>query len=343
MDMKKMTMAAVLLTAGLLAACNSSKKEQTPTEVTTVRTPETEALLANLKKTPAQGIMFGHHDDTVYGIGWEGEEGRSDVKDVCGDYPAVFGWDISGIERGTGYTDDSVSVASVRKYIAEVAAMGGVSSVRWKACAAVDGESRDAALDSVASFLSGLRDSRGGVVSVIFQPVFDCDGADASMIRPLWRMARSRIANKAKNVLYAYSVSNPDSVADFERQYPGDNYVDIVGLEMLSGADDVTGYKADFNQGVDALCKFAEKHGKIPAVTAAGIKGVKSPDFFTSCIAPAISGRQIGYIMFWRNSWKDEGYCFVPVKGHPAADDFCKFVKSDKVVMCSELSAKNNS
>lgn len=331
------------MSAMLLSACSGAASGSTGKADAIDGRYQSSELRELLEKTRAEGTLLGHQDDFAYGSVWYGEQGRSDVKDVCGDYPAVFGWDISGIERGTGYTDDSVSVASVRKYIAEVAAMGGVSSVRWKACAAVDGESRDAALDSVASFLSGLRDSRGGVVPVIFQPVFDCDGADASMIRPLWRMARSRIANKAKNVLYVYSVSNPDSVADFERQYPGDNYVDIVGLEMLSCADDVTGYKADFNQGVDALCKFAEKHGKIPAVTAAGIKGVKSPDFFTSCIAPVISGRQIGYIMFWRNSWKDEGYCFVPVKGHPAADDFCKFVKSDKVVMCSELSAKNNS
>ena len=99
--MKKKTWAAVLLTAGLLTACGSGSKEQKPTEeVAMVRTPETEKLLTNLKKTPAQGIMFGHHDDTVYGIGWEGEEGRSDVKDVCGDYPAVISFDLGELELG---------------------------------------------------------------------------------------------------------------------------------------------------------------------------------------------------------------------------------------------------
>ena len=203
----------------LLSACSGAASGSTGKADAIDGRYQSSELRELLEKTRAEGTLLGHQDDLAYGSVWYGEQGRSDVKDVCGDYPAVFGWDISGIERGTGYTDDSVSVASVRKYIAEVAAMGGVSSVRWKACGAVDGESRDAALDSVASFLSGLRDSRGGVVPVIFQPVFDCDGADASMIRPLWRMARSRIANKAKNVLYAYSVSNPDSVADFERQY----------------------------------------------------------------------------------------------------------------------------
>lgn len=328
------------MSAMLLSACSGAASGSTGKADAIDGRYQSSELRELLEKTRAEGTLLGHQDDLAYGSVWYGEQGRSDVKDVCGDYPAVFGWDISGIERGTGYTDDSVSVASVRKYIAEVAEMGGVSSVRWSARVLSDVESRDAALDSVASFLSGLRDGRGGVVPVIFQPVFDSGGAS---IAPLWKMMRARIGKEAKNVLYAYSVSNPDSVADFERQYPGDIYVDIVGLELLSDGDDISGYKSDFKQGVDALCGFAEKRGKIPAVTAAGAKGVKSPDFFTSCIAPAISGRQIGYIMFWKNSWKDEGYCFVPVKGHPAADDFCKFVKSDKVVMCSELSAKNNS
>ena len=72
--MKKLTMAAALLAAGLLVACNPGKQEQQSENWT--RTPETEKLLANMKKTAAQGIMFGHHDDTVYGIGWEGDEGR---------------------------------------------------------------------------------------------------------------------------------------------------------------------------------------------------------------------------------------------------------------------------
>lgn len=40
--------------------------------------------------------MFGHHDDTNYGIGWDGEEGRSDVKACAEIIPllSVSIWDI---------------------------------------------------------------------------------------------------------------------------------------------------------------------------------------------------------------------------------------------------------
>ena len=37
------------------------------------KTPETVALLQNLKQAERKGILFGHHDDTAYGIGWEGD------------------------------------------------------------------------------------------------------------------------------------------------------------------------------------------------------------------------------------------------------------------------------
>ena len=42
--------------------------------------------------------MFGHHDDPVYGIGWDGDENRSDVKSVCGDYPAMMSFDLGRME-----------------------------------------------------------------------------------------------------------------------------------------------------------------------------------------------------------------------------------------------------
>ena len=35
------------------------------------KTPETVALLQNLKQAERKGILFGHHDDTAYGIGWK--------------------------------------------------------------------------------------------------------------------------------------------------------------------------------------------------------------------------------------------------------------------------------
>ena len=64
-----------------MAACNQAKEQDVPA----ARTPEALAMLQTLKTLPEQGMfMFGHHDDPVYGIRWDGDENRSDVKSVLG-------------------------------------------------------------------------------------------------------------------------------------------------------------------------------------------------------------------------------------------------------------------
>ena len=55
-------------------------------------------LFYKLKKLRGQGILFGHQDDLAYGVGWEYIRGESDVKRVAGDYPALFGWELGGLE-----------------------------------------------------------------------------------------------------------------------------------------------------------------------------------------------------------------------------------------------------
>lgn len=82
----------------LLFACNTAN---TKSAGKPSLTPETKTLLNNLKKISSDGFfMFGHQDDPLYGIDWVGEDGRSDVKSVAGDFPAVMGFDIGRIELG---------------------------------------------------------------------------------------------------------------------------------------------------------------------------------------------------------------------------------------------------
>ena len=123
---------AIILAVSALAACNLSRKEKMADgETISTRTPETANLLANLKKVSSRGFMFGHHDDTNYGIGWEGDEGRSDVKSVCGDYPAVISFDLGHIELGDTMSLDKVPFTKIRKEILNQYKRGGMSSLSW--------------------------------------------------------------------------------------------------------------------------------------------------------------------------------------------------------------------
>ena len=66
-----------------------------------------EQLLHRLRVLQEQGCMFGHQDDPFYGIGWAYESNRSDVLETCGDYPAVMGFELGGIEMGDKKNLDS--------------------------------------------------------------------------------------------------------------------------------------------------------------------------------------------------------------------------------------------
>ena len=92
-------------------------------------TAETKALYANLKYISAKGTMFGHQEDLAYGVGWKEVAGRSDVKEVCGDYPAVHGWDIG--KEGLPENVDGVRFSNMQQWIREVYGRGGVNTISW--------------------------------------------------------------------------------------------------------------------------------------------------------------------------------------------------------------------
>ena len=80
-------------------------------------TKETINLYQNLKKLLDKGFMIGHQDDLAYGVGWKYEDGRSDIKDVTGDYPAVYGWELGRLEFDHDVNLDSVPFEKIKTFI----------------------------------------------------------------------------------------------------------------------------------------------------------------------------------------------------------------------------------
>ena len=77
--MKKIFLSLAM--AAAITSCNSSKTVDDPL-AESGRTQRTENLLANLKNISENGYLVGHQDATVYGVGWVGDNDRSDVKSV---------------------------------------------------------------------------------------------------------------------------------------------------------------------------------------------------------------------------------------------------------------------
>jgi mannan endo-1,4-beta-mannosidase len=69
----------------------------------------TQKLFDRLLAIKGKGFYFGMHDATGYGVGWRNNNDSSDIKSVCGDYPAFAGWgaDYSPcrLAQGEGFED----------------------------------------------------------------------------------------------------------------------------------------------------------------------------------------------------------------------------------------------
>jgi hypothetical protein len=152
-------------------------------------TRETQNLYKNLKATTQKAVLFGHQDDMAYGVNWKYEEGRSDIKDVTGEYPGIFGWELGRLEIDSPVNLDSVPFEKMRSYICSAYENGAAITISWHLNNPVTGKSAwDPSpsntvqsilpggeknelyknwLDKVAVFFKNLKGKRGEYVPVI--------------------------------------------------------------------------------------------------------------------------------------------------------------------------------
>ena len=120
--MRKLTTLAVV--AVVMAACTTQK--QTEPEKTVAQ--QLEERLDTLR---SKGYMFGHQDDPFYGLTWEYQTDSSDVKNVCGDWPAVMGFELGGIELDDEKNLDSVPFTRMAEEIIKHYERGGIVTISW--------------------------------------------------------------------------------------------------------------------------------------------------------------------------------------------------------------------
>lgn len=336
-------------------------------------TKATVELFSTLNSRVEKGIMLGHQDDLAYGNKWYSEPGRSDVKSVCGDYPAVFGWNIGNIESGSLYNSDSISFSNIKSYIKQVDVLGGISIVSWISNNKVDiNESKTSNiqsvseifqvkssneryllhLDKLAEFFNSLKSDDGKLIPIVFQPFngyntpgkywWSSDRCTALEFKKIWIFTVDYLRNtkNVHNVLFSYSVQADSCSTSFADYYPGDNYVDMIGVSLTLNQDnDPSGqmYMQTLNKNLAVVTQFAQKNKKIAALTDTGMEGIKIPDYFTNYLYPIVSQYKLSYVMFGKNSWNDEKNYFIPIPGHPASEDFENFSKNPKILTCSKL------
>lgn len=325
-----------------------------------------ETLLQRLKNLSARGIMFGHQDDPFYGRTWQWDRGRSDVLAVCGDYPAVMGFELGGIEMGDEKNLDRVPFNRIREELLAHVRRGGIATISWHprnpltGGTAWDNKNKEVVRSilpggsqyqkfqlwmlRLSSFLQSLCDEHGRPVPFIFRPWHENSGGwfwwgrglcTSEEYKALWNSVQDRLlADGLTNIVWSWS-PNFGYPSDIFDTYPGDERVDIIGLDAYQQEGREKDFISRLNKDLTELCDYAKKANRLVALTECGYQNLPDPTWWTRVLKPQIEKYPLCYFLVWRNG--NHGHYFAPYPGTKDAPDFCRMVEDSKILMLKDI------
>lgn len=355
-----------------------------------------ENLLDFLVEAQGRFALFGHQgDDEIRRV----ESAPSDVFEATGTFPAVFGFDLGGIEHSDRDAAVWQRLKLVKTSIRKAYGRGGIVTLSWHSVNPVTGLGYGSNLapgsvrsvlpggdrhtefllwlDHVADFVGDLKSGDGELIPVIFRPFHEHNGdwfwwgiggspsplersthtdaydnhrggaADSSPYEfaELWRSTVHYLKDvrDVHNLLYAISPDrskislNPGRFEqEYLRGYPGDDMVDIFGLDdyIDIGREDNPGTPEQvfhgFVQSLQELVSVARQHGKIAAMTEVGTPNDMAgagerpwTGFLDRAANTDVLTRNVLWYLTWTNSWNDEPNIYgTPISGDPTGSDF---------------------
>lgn len=358
---KSLGLIMVLVLAGLLLSC-VKHGERVPRLLLSdkLASPEAAILYNRLDSLSKRGVMIGHQDDLAYGIGWRGDIFRSDINDVCGDFPAVFGWDLGHI--GDSLNIDGVPFSQMKQWAIAVNEKGGINTYSWHPRNFVTGgNSWDTQinfseilpngnqhkvlkqkLDLIADFFNSVKDSNGKQIPVIFRPFHEMNGGwfwwgtnscTHEEYKQLFQFTVNYLRDKKglHQIIYVFSPDVYESAEEYLEFYPGDAYVDILGVDDYKGIHSrETSYQTISHLAI--ISRLAQQKNKLYTYSETGVEQIPDSAWFTRVLLPVLSEHSLQpkpcWVLFWRNGRPD--HYFAPYPGHPSVNDFQKF-KADSL------------
>lgn len=331
-------------------------------------TKETKHLYLNLMNLTKRALLFGMQDVTGYGVGWSGDDDRSDIKSVVGDYPALYSEDINTVERNGDLERQRYRIVSAYN-------RGGVTTFVWhqndpknRGFYNTDvnnerivgqllpgGSSHEyykTKLRNIANFMKSLRGKNGETIPVIFRPYHEHVGnwfwwgpayTTTQEYNTIWQFTVDFLRDSCNvhSALWAISPSLDmvNKTGQYFNVYPGDKYVDIFGADYYFGSSVSTTDKSTFLANLKMLAGNAVSRSKVVALTEVGQESLPTTDWFTNTLLPPFKTDSVAsniiYAAVWRNA--NTTHHYAPYPGHPTAPDFVKFYNDSYTMFEKDL------
>jgi len=231
---------------------------------------------------------------------------------------------LNPVSEGSFYWKDSVSVAAM-----ELIKPGGSHHERYKEI-----------LKTIADFANSVKGKNGTLAPMIFRPYHEFDGdwfwwgkkyTSREDFIAVWQFTVSYLKDilGVHNFIYAFSPDNKfNSESDYLERYPGDDYVDMLGMDDY--ADFGRDGKYDLKAGVKKLkiiSDLAINKNKLAAFTETGLESIPTPNWWTEILLKSLKSEnlQLAYVLVWRNDVKSPTHFYAPFPKQISAPDFVKF------------------
>jgi mannan endo-1,4-beta-mannosidase len=370
----------------VIAGCNDHSNRVMYPLVDDNASELTQNLYRNMHAMLGNGVMFGHQNTTAYGYRWTsdhiGARIKSDVKDVTGSFPAVYGWDVADfLHHSHSDEQKAEQMKKLLSFSRDAHERGGILTYSWHAYNPLTKESFYDTTNAVYSILPGgahhdlFKSSLDQLATffhelapapALFRPWHEHNGdwfwwgkgicTEQEYIE-LWKFTVTylRDVKKVHNLMYAYS---PDrsrlDIDDFETgylyAYPGDDYVDIMGLDnywdMGHAANTASAEQQQdgLRRSIEYLVTLADSRQKIPTLSEGGYEAIPDSTFWTGKILDALltneKTKRISYFLVWRNAnleREKRDHYYAPYPGQISAADFVRFREHPYVLFEDEL------
>ena len=335
-------------------------------------TSETKALYSNLWAIREKGWIFGHQNDLINGRKWQYTEGGSDTKEVCGDYPGIFAVDVASFMDGRrvplqSQEENPVKLRTIREaydrgmvvmacmhlnnpltggdswdkssnqVVAEILKEGSATQVLF-----------DSWLDNLADLAKSLKGSDGVQIPIILRPFHEhghewswwgSTCTTAAEYIGLWHyLVDGMKARGVHNFIYAISPAingKAGSEGDFLYRWPGDDYVDFLGMDCYIGINNTV-----FLNNLKLLRSVSDAKQKPAGVTEIGVKGFQNANYWTENIAAPMAGRKMSMLVTWSNKYDPfelEKVYYSVYPGHPSEKSFRELYERSDTYFCRDL------
>ena len=335
-------------------------------------TTPSQDLINRLTELSKKGIMYGHQDDPFYGTTWQWEKGRSDTYELVGDYPAVMGFDLGGLEEGHDKNLDSVPFCWIREEAIKQYENGGIVTFSWhprnpqtggNAWDVSDpatvrsilprGENHElfvSWMQSLVDFFLSLQTQSTihnpqSTIPFILRPWHEYNGSWFWWGRnncsneewlALWNMFQDYINERVPNSIVWCCSPNLDghfTTEYLESRFPEAGRVDILGYDTYQW-----GTEKDFVEQSTAdiafLYAYAQEHDMLFTISECGIQNSPVADWWTRVFLPLTEGKEVCYFLPWRN-WNKEH--FGAAKGLKTEKDFIKLYNNPRTLFLKDL------